>query len=143
MAQIANAGLPAASGPQRLAQIGAYVATDSLENVQSTAGAESVSLGGAEFSYDRPKPDNDFAFENRSPRERPAQHRWSLLQTSSETFAKIMESFVSGLDGSGSGSGAGQSFRGNLARAISTYETNAKVIHGDLAVVGGVLSFRL
>ncbi len=144
MAQLANAGMPASGGSSRFAQIGAYVATDSFANVQSTAGAGNVLLGSAEFSYDQAKPDNSFAFENRSPQDRrPAQQRWSLLSTSSETFAKIMESFIAGLDGSSAGNGAGQSFQGNLARAIGIYENNAKIIHGDLAVVGGTLSIRL
>ena len=143
MAQLASAGFPASSGPTRVAQVGAYVSTDSYANVQSTAASGNVSLGSAEFSYDQPKPHDNFSFENRGSRDRPAQHRWSLLQTSSETFAKILESFITGLDGSSAGNGSGQSFQGNLARAISTYETNAKVIHGDLALVGSTLSIRL
>jgi len=59
-----------------------------------------------------------------------------------DSFAKILESFVSSAEGSGSGNTAG-TFRGNLTRAINTYETTAKVIHGELAPLGSTISFRL
>lgn len=143
MAQVAVTGAPAPSAPQRVTSAGTVVATDSFQNVQATTGNTEISLGNAEFSYDQPQREYKFAFENKNNQERATQHRWSLVRTPTETFARILESFVSGLDGPGSGNGASQTFYGSLARAISIYETNAKVIHGDLAVVGGTISLRL
>lgn len=143
MAQLTNAGLPSSGGVQRYTPMGAYVSTDSFQNVQSTAGIRDVALGGAEFAYDHSQKDFSFAPEYRNEREKSAPHQWSVLNTPTETFARILESFIGGSDVAGAAGSTGQSFRGNVAQAISTYETNAKIIHGELAAVGSNLSIRL
>ena len=120
--------------------------SDFNPDVQPVVAGTGVMLGGAEFSYDHGRRGADLAFDNRRE-QRSAPQSWSLIQTPSETFARILESFLDGGEGT-SGPGvvigsATKRFQDVIARAIATYETNAKIIHGETVLVGGAISIRL
>lgn len=100
-------------------------------------------LDGAEFSYERSRRELAFAYDNRREQRSPPQS-WSLVQTPTETFARILESIVNGVEGaSGTVGGSAKRFQGVIARAIAIYEANAKIVHGETALVGGAVSIRL
>jgi hypothetical protein len=100
-------------------------------------------LGGAEFSYEQPRRYSGFTYDPRREQHSFPQS-WALIQTPSETFARILENITSGVEGaSDSVRGSARQFQDVIARAIATYETNAKIIHGEMALIGGAVSMRL
>jgi hypothetical protein len=136
-------GNPPQVAPARGVPGAPIVASDSYSEVQPPGAGTGVMLGGAEFSYERARRDLAFAYDTRRE-QRSVPQSWSLIQTPSETFARILESIVGGVEGtSGAVGGPGRRFQNVIARAIATYETNAKLIHGELALVGGAVSIRL
>lgn len=66
----------------------------------------------------------------------------TTLLASSQTFAAIMEAGGGSGDAAAHASGA-RHFQGVLSKAISTYETNAKIIHGQIEPRGTSVSMRL
>ena len=119
---------------------------DYRPEVQAVAAGTGVLLGSAEFSYEQGRRGPDLALDYRRER-RSTPQSWSLIQTPSETFARILESVFDGAEGgakAGSVIGsAGRRFQDVIARAIATYETNAKIIHGETVALGGAVSIRL
>ncbi|MCC7016537.1 MAG: hypothetical protein IT564_04980 [Rhodospirillales bacterium] len=99
-------------------------------------------LGGAEFSYEQARRDLAFAYDSRRG-QRSVPQSWSLIQTPSETFARILENIVGGEGVSGAVRGSARRFQDVVARAIAAYEANAKIIHGETALIGGAVSIRL
>lgn len=112
--------------------------------VDPTAAGSGVMLGGAEFSYDHPQRSNyGYSYDPRRE-QRSFPQNWSLIQTPSETFARILENITSEVEGaSDTVRGSVGRFQGVIARAIATYETNAKIIHDEMALIGGAVSIRL
>jgi hypothetical protein len=136
-------GNPTQIAPSRGVQGSPIVASDSYPEVQPPGAGTSVMLGGAEFSNERSRRELAFAYDNRREQRSPPQS-WSLIRTPSETFARILESIVGGVEGSsGTVGGPARRFQDVIARAIATYEANAKLIHGETALVGGAVSIRL
>jgi hypothetical protein len=134
---------PTQVSPTRAIPGAPFVASDSYPEVQPTSAGTNVMLGGAEFAYDRSRRDLAFAYDGRRE-QRSVPQSWSLIQTPSETFARILENIVGGAEGaSGAVRGSAKRFQDVIARAIATYEANAKVIHGETALVGGAISIRL
>ena len=120
-----------------------FVASDSNPNVQPLVAGSGVMLGGAEFSYEQGRRELAFAYDNRRE-QRSVPQSWSLIQTPSETFARILESIVGGVEGApGTVGGPARRFQDVIARAIAIYEANAKIIHGETVLVGGAVSIRL
>ncbi|MSP80947.1 MAG: hypothetical protein EXR02_07810 [Rhodospirillales bacterium] len=123
-----------------------YGGLDYRPEVQGAAAGTGVLLGGAEFSYEQGRRGPDLAFDTRRE-QRSAPQSWSLIQVSSETFARILESVLDGGEGGlqpGSVIGsASRRFQDVIARAIATYENNAKLIHGETVALGGAVSIRL
>jgi len=79
-----------------------------------------------------------------SPEGQSAEPIQGLVRATSQAFTAFLE-FDAGIEGgvtSGSRGGL-TSFAGVLARAISTYETNARVISGSLVPRGTTLSINL
>lgn len=140
--------IPVISNPNQIAPSrgvpGApVVASDSYPEVQPPGAGTGVMLGGAEFSYEQARRDLAFAYDSRRG-QRSVPQSWSLIQTPSETFARILENIVGGAEGaSGTVRGSARRFQDVVARAIAAYEANAKVIHGETALIGGAVSIRL
>lgn len=78
------------------------------------------------------------------PERSPAEPALGLVRSTSQAFAAFLE-FETGPElGNEVGSRGGQtSFAGVLARAINTYETNARVISGSMVPRGATLSVNL
>lgn len=139
--------IPVVTNTNQLAQSrGVPPAANSTEynpSVDPTLASAGVMLGGAEFSYDHPQRNFGFTYDPRRE-QRSIPQSWSLIQTPSETFARILENISSGVEGaSDSVRGTASRFQGVISRAIATYETNAKIIHDEMALVGGAVSIRL
>ena len=117
---------------------------DFRPETQAPAAGMGVMFEGAQFTHERGGRDYGFSNDNRGDRYSPPQS-WSLVQTPSDTFARILESMMGGgeVDGTGAPSGGpGKQFQNVVARAIAIYESNAKIIHGELALVGATVSIR-
>ncbi len=111
--------------------------------VEPTVAGSGVMLGGTEFSYEQPRKNYGYTYDPRRE-QRSIPQSWSLIQIPSETFARILENITSGVEGaSDTVRGTASRFQGVISRAIATYETNAKIIHDELALVGGAVSIRL
>ena len=111
--------------------------------VEQVAAGSGVMLGGAEFSYEEPRRNLGFAYDPRRE-QRSFPQSWALVQTPSETFARILENITGGVDGASDAvRGSAKRFQGVISRAIATYEMNAKIIHGEMDLVGGAVSIRL
>jgi hypothetical protein len=111
--------------------------------VEPTVAGSNVMLGGAEFSYEQPRRNFGFSYEPRREQHSFPQS-WALIQTPSETFARILENIAGGVEGaSDSVRGSAKRFQDVISRAIATYETNAKIIHGEMNLLGGAVSIRL
>ncbi|MBM3581676.1 MAG: hypothetical protein FJX37_06900 [Alphaproteobacteria bacterium] len=111
--------------------------------VEPAAAGTGVMLNGAEFSYEQPRHNYGFAYDPRRE-QRSFPQSWSLIQTPSETFARILENMAAGVEGaSDSVRGSAKRFQDVISRAIATYEANAKIIHGETVLIGGAVSFRL
>ena len=129
--------------PSRAVPGGPIVASDAYPEVQPPSAGTGVMLGGAEFSYEQGRRGLDIAYDNRRE-QRSVPQSWSLIQTPSETFARILESIVGGVEGApGTVGGPARRFQDVIARAIAIYEANAKIIHGETVLVGGAVSIRL
>ena len=124
------------------AQVGGV---DFRPEVQSPIAGTGVMLDGAEFFHDRGRRDFGFSYDSRGDQRSPPQS-WSLVQTPTDTFARILESMMGEgeIGPSGTpGGGPAKRFQNVIARAISIYENNAKLIHGELSLVGSSISIRL
>ena len=79
-----------------------------------------------------------------APEHHPGESGMGLVRATSQAFAAFLEFDGGAETGNEVGSRGGQtSFAGVLARAISTYETNARVISGSAVQRGATLSFNL
>jgi hypothetical protein len=144
MAQVAKtAGAPtttASIAAARYANAAANVATVSQSAVEGSAASNSISFNAAAYSF-RDDRSNSFAQDNQPP-----PHRMPALVAvaPSQTFAAIVEA-RNALAGAGRAgpTTTGRGFSGLLSRAISIYETNAKIIHGTADFRGGTVSIRL
>jgi hypothetical protein len=139
--------IPAIANPNQLGPARAAAPTVSVGEynpyVDSPVANASVLLGGAEFSYEQPRQQTGFAYDPRRE-QRSVPQSWSLVQTPSETFARILENIAGGVEGTGETiRGSAKRFQNVISRAIAIYETNAKIIHGETALVGGAVSLRL
>ena len=111
--------------------------------VEPTVAGTGVMLNGAEFSYEQPRQNYGFAYDPRRE-QRSFPQSWSMIQTPSETFARILENIAGGVEGaSESVRGSARRFQDVISRAIATYEANSKIIHGETVLIGGAVSFRL
>ena len=136
-------GTPNQIAPSRAVPGGPIVASDAYPEVQPLGAGTGVMLGAAEFSYEQGRRGFDIAYDSRRG-QRSVPQSWSLIQTPSETFARILESIVGGVEGApGTVGGPARRFQDVIARAIATYEANAKIIHGETVLVGGAVSIRL
>lgn len=79
-----------------------------------------------------------------SPEQHAEENGQGLVRATSQAFAAFLE-FDSGNDSAAEAGSRGglTSFAGVLARAISTYETNARVISGSMVARGSTLSVNL
>ncbi len=117
------------------------VSTSTASPISEASASEATSFEAAPFglhgqSYRQP----DF-------REGASQHRQTpgtLVNISSETFSILLESNGGGVEnGALSGDVRGRRYSGSVSNAIKTYETNARVIHGEPPVTGTEISIRL
>ena len=144
-AKITSVGQQSTLTQSRAVQGAQVVATDAYPYVQPLDAGTGVMLGNAEFTNEQARRELAFAqYDNRGER-RSVPQSWSLVRTTSETFARILESLANGVEGTGGTSTGGpvRRFQDVIARAIATYENNAKIIHGELALVGGAISIRI
>lgn len=141
-----------------MAQIGRTTptsATTTLAASRSTAGAggvASVTRAPIEALHAKLGTSLEDAFlshgnengDQLAPENHPGDPAMGLLRSTSQAFVAFFE-FDSGNEADGeSGSRGGlTSFAGVLARAIATYESNARVIHGSVVPRGQKLSFSL
>ncbi len=118
---------------------------DFRPEVQSPAASMGIMFSGAEFSQDSSPRNFGFFQDPRREQHSPPQS-WSLVQTPTDTFARILESMMGegeeGAFGKPTG-GPAKRFLNVIAHAIATYENNAKLIHGELSLVGSSISIRL
>ena len=137
-------GNPNQIAPSRGVHGAPIVGSDAYPEVQAIAAGTGVMLGGAEFSYDQGRRGFEFASDNRRE-QRSVPQSWSLIQTPSETFARILESIVGGGEGApgSTAGGPAKRFQNVIARAIAIYEANSNIIHGETVLVGGAVSIRL
>lgn len=133
------------SGPPALSRHAPPAASAGEYNpyVDPAVASTGVMLNGAEFSYEQPRQNYGFTYDPRRE-QRSFPQSWSMIQTPSETFARILENIAGGVEGaSDSVRGSARRFQDVISRAIATYEANAKIIHGETVLIGGAVSFRL
>jgi len=82
--------------------------------------------------------------EEQGGQKRPPLGTQGLLQTSNDTFTSLVELVMGGSDAEDTfGDGGGSTGSVSVTRAISTYETNARVISGSNAARGESMSMTL
>ncbi len=141
MALVAKTGATTATAgavAARYAGSSPTVASISQPAIESPNGGAGLAFDTTTFAF-REDP-RGFAHNDNERRQAP----WtgSTLLASSQTFAAIMES-GDGAAGDGARSNATRHFEGFLSKAIATYETNAKIIHGQMEQRGSMVSMRL
>lgn len=141
MALVAKTGATTATASAvaaRYAGASPTVASISQPSIESPNGGVGLAFDTTTFAF-REDP-RGFASNDNHQQRQP----WTgtTLLASSQTFAAIMES-GDGAARDGAQANATRHFQGFLSKAISTYETNAKIIHGQLEQRGSTVSMRL
>ena len=106
----------------------------------AATGAATSNLDSAPFTL---QGDTHYDNAQQQDRERPPPRHGGLLAVNSQTFGSLVE-YQSELVANDAGPEArSRRIGGIVSHAISTYETNAKIIHGEPDVTGRELSMRL
>lgn len=145
MAQVAKAVAAtavASVGSARFAAPPSGVSNIFQPTVEGASGGAGLSAGTAQFTYRDERGGTGFSFQQE---DRSTPQRWSLLVAPSQTFAAIMEARNVANDDLGGARGGGMGhFAGLIGRAVVTYETNARIIHGTgESPLGANVSMRL
>lgn len=141
MALVAKTGVTTATASAvaaRYAGASPTVASISQPTVESPNGGVGLAFDTTTFGF-REDP-RGFASNDNDRRQAP----WSggTLLAPSQTFAAILEA-GDGAAGNAARTNTTRHFQGILSKAINTYETNAKIIHGQLEPRGTSVSMRL
>lgn len=142
MALVAKTGATTATASAvaaRYAGASPTVASISQPAIESPNSGVGLAFDTTTFAF-REDP-RGFAHNDNERRQAP----WTgnTLRASSQTFAAIMESGDGAAGDGAARSNATRHFQGFLSKAIATYETNAKIIHGQLELRGSMVSMRL
>jgi len=118
----------------------ASVASSTVDEANPVTGAQ---LDTALFGFENSQPE----LSNRDDGQRQAHDRrqhLGILNAPSQAFAELLEYDAPTTAAAGGGSSNRErSFAGLVSKAIATYETTAKVIHGDGPVIGTEVSVTL
>lgn len=142
MALVAKTGMTTATASAvaaRYAGASPTVASISQPTIESPNGGAGLAFDTTTFAF-REDP-RGFASNDNHQQRQP----WTgtTLLASSQTFAAIMESGSGAAADAAARTSGARHFQGVLSKAISTYETNAKIIHGQLEPRGMSVSMRL
>ncbi len=114
------------------------VASHGGSSVEELPEGASVSFDNGAFGF---RQDAPTAFDHNGGREQQApRHRAGGINAPSQTFAALMESSEGG---NGAGNGVAAPFAGIVAKAISIYETNARIVSGENNILGRSVSLVL
>lgn len=142
MALVAKTGATIATASAvaaRYAGASPTVASISQPAVESPNGGVGLAFDTTTFAFR----DDPRGFAHNDNERRQAPWTGNTLLASSQTFAAIMESGGGAAGEAGTRSNAARHFQGFLSKAIATYETNAKIVHGQLEPRGTTVSMRL
>lgn len=143
MAQVPRIYTPAPTAPAAAARgvPTARVSTASSSPISEPGASTAAFFDTAPFGL------QDQSYRQQGFREGQSQQRQpsgALLNIASETFSILLENNGGGIeDGSRPGEVRGRRYTGSVSNAIKTYETNARVIHGEPPVTGTEISIRL
>lgn len=140
-----------------MAQLPRIYAPTPAQSVAAARGMPVSKIASMNGSIDESTSSNpaafDTAFTLQENRRRDAgheeQHRQNLPRQSgrfvvpTREFTSLMENYSGGATDSNDPDVRARRLGGIVTRAIRTYETNAKVIHGEADVTGTELSLRL
>lgn len=133
---------PAQAGAAARAMRPTNIASLDSQINESSAGQPTSSLDTAPFTLEGGRQrDPGQGRDNNQPQ--PWPRHGGLIAVNSQTFGSLVEYYGSTVANDAGPEVRGRQFGGVISRAINTYETNAKIIHGEPDVTGKELSLRL
>lgn len=143
MALVAKTGATTATASAvaaRYAGASPTVASISQPTVESPNGGVGLAFDTTTFAF---REDARGFASNDNHQQRQAPWTGTTLLAPSQTFAAILEGSGAATGDAAARATGARHFQGFLSKAISTYETNAKIIHGQLEPRGTSVSMRL
>jgi len=143
MAQVpkVSAALPVTTASATRGAPSVRVASVSAATVEEPHFSTAIQLDTAPFNFEENRPRTD---ERDTPQQQYHERRHlGLIEAPSQAFAALRE-YDNGTGRGASGrNGDSRAFPVLVAKAISTYETNERVIHGNNPVLGTEVSMTL
>lgn len=118
----------------------ASISTSSADQPNAITGTQ---LDAAPFGFENSQPELNNREDGRRQGQDRRQHL-GVLNAPSQAFAELLEYEAPTTASAGAGaSNRERAFAGLVSKAIATYETTAKIIHGDSLVLGTEVSVTL